>query len=151
MLGHTLSGQTLICRVSSRLCAIPLEAAVKTLRPLPAQPVAGAPEFVRGLALIRGAAVPVVDLGRLLGGTATSAGRFVTVRLGADRRVALAVDEVVGVRTLAPDSVAELPPLVHAAAGDAVEAGILDAELLLVLRQTLLVSLDALPGLEARS
>lgn len=38
------------------------------MRPLPVAAVAGAPDFVAGVAIIRGDAVPVVDAARLLTG-----------------------------------------------------------------------------------
>ncbi|HZE91839.1 MAG TPA: chemotaxis protein CheW, partial [Rhizobacter sp.] len=70
---------SVICRVQGRLCALPLSHVVETMRPLPTETIAGAPDFVCGLAVIRGAPVPVVDLARLLGATDTQARRFVTV------------------------------------------------------------------------
>jgi purine-binding chemotaxis protein CheW len=150
---HRSADLSLICRVEARLCALPLSHVKETLRPLPVQPVAGAPPFVQGLAVIRGAPVPVVDAARLLGPALTGAGpgqdaaaapdakaapgsaRFVTVAAG-DRDVALAVSGVLGVRTVPAASLQALPPLLHeAAAAEAVAAiGRLDEQLLLVLR-----------------
>jgi purine-binding chemotaxis protein CheW len=81
--------------------------------------------------------VPVVDAGRLLGGAASTATRYVTVRAGA-RTVAVAVDEVVGVTAL-PEG-AELPPLIGAVSADAVaHLGAVDADLLVVLESSRLV------------
>src|SRR5688572_15607941 len=57
----------LICRVSTRVCALPLDAVVETMRPLVVEPVAGAPGFVSGLSIVRGEPIPVVDAARLLG------------------------------------------------------------------------------------
>ena len=133
-------------RVRGRLCALPLEHVVETMRPQPVSSVAEPPPCVAGVAVIRSAAVPVVDVGRLLDpsarvepGSAQRALRFVTVRTG-DRTVALAVDEVVGIRTLTTDALRDLPPLLREAGSDAVAAiGTLDAELLLVLRAARLV------------
>ena len=140
---------SLICRVQTRLCALPLEHVVETLRPLPVEPVAGAPPFVLGLAVIRGAPLPVVDSARLLGADDARAGRFVTVNAG-NRRVALAVDCVLGVRAVAPESLHALPPLLHQADTDVIAAiGLLDAELLLVLRSARLLPDQAvLPATE---
>jgi purine-binding chemotaxis protein CheW len=60
--------------------------------------------------------------------------RFATVRLG-DRTLALAVDAVVGVRSLDAVQLQQLPPLLRAASCDVVEAiGTLDEQLLVVLR-----------------
>src|ERR1700730_16243911 len=140
---------SLICRVQTRLCALPLEHVVETLRPLPVEPVAGGPPFVLGLAVIRGAPLPVVDSARLLGADDARAGRFVTVNAG-NRRVALAVDCVLGVRAVAPESLHALPPLLHQADTDVIAAiGLLDAELLLVLRSARLLPDQAvLPATE---
>src|ERR1039458_3558579 len=89
----------LLCRVHGRRCALPLEHVVETMRPLPIGPLAGAPPGVSGLAVIRGAPVPVVDLSRLfssdVGYIEVAPTRFVTVRVG-QRVVALAVDRVEG-------------------------------------------------------
>ena len=131
---------SLLCRLQTRLCALPLALVVENMRPLPVEPVSGMPDFVRGLAIIRGAPVPVVDARRLLGGdTETPATRFVTLRLG-ERRVALAVDAVVGVLSLPAASVQALPPILRDAATDVVAAiGLLDAQLVMVLRSARLV------------
>ena len=134
------------------MCALPLGHVVETLRPLPVEPLAGAPAFVQGLCVIRGVPRPVVDAARLLGAQAPgalppdrSAARFVTVWAGA-RQVALAVDAVLGVRTVPPDSLQALPPLLHEAGAEAVAAvGRLDAELLLVLRSSRLLPEEGLP------
>jgi purine-binding chemotaxis protein CheW len=129
----------LLCRVSSHLIGVPIEQVVETMRPLPAERLSGAPDFVRGVSVIRGVAVPVVDVGRLVGGEASRAGRFVTVR-AAQRTVALAVDRVDGVCALPPESFQALPPLLGSSRAEIVEAiGRLDRELLLVLRGAHLV------------
>ena len=97
----------LIVDTGDRQCALPLEHAIETMRALPVETLAGAPAFLRGLAVIRGAPTPVVDLGLLLGDAGqTRCERFVTVRSG-ERTVALAVAGVVGVRDV--ESQAELP------------------------------------------
>src|ERR1700733_14675484 len=97
---------SLLFRVRARLCALPLAHVVETMRPLPVEAMAGAPRCVRGLAIIRGAPIPVVDVAELLGegsvqtdtGTRSQpAARFVAVKV-ADRGIALAVDGVLGVR-----------------------------------------------------
>ncbi len=133
------SGRWLLCRALRHLCAMPIENAVEIMRPLPTEPLAGAPPFVLGLAIVRGRPLPVVDMGHLLGGQESHPGRFVTVRIG-ERQVALALDGVLGVHTITSESLYELPPLLRDAGWDAVDAiGSLDAELLLILRHSCIV------------
>lgn len=127
----------LLCRVHRMLCAIPLREVIETLRPLPIEPLSGAPSYVCGLSILRGAPVPVVDLGLLLGVEQVRATRLVALRAGA-RSVAVAVSAVLGVHALPGD--AALPPLLRDAAGGAVQGlGSLDRELLLVLEGARLV------------
>ncbi len=127
-------GLALLCRVHAYWCALPLRHVVETMRPLPTSPIAGAPSFVAGVAIIRGAPVPVVALSRLLGATGAEPRRFVCVRT--ERGVvALAVDDVRGVRSLAGQSLRALPSLLQHAEPHMVTAvGTLDAELLLVIQ-----------------
>jgi len=141
----------LIVTVGSCACAIPLHHVAETMRPLPIEPVAGTPGFVRGVSVIRGAPTPVVDLRALLesGETSAAYGRFVTMKLG-ERRVAIAVDGVVGVRTLDSTEIGELPPLLGDAAAELIEAiGTRDAQLLLVLRAARIVPDDVWTTLAA--
>jgi purine-binding chemotaxis protein CheW len=147
---HAPHHLSLLFRVHGRLCALPLEHVVETMRPLPMDAVAGAPACVAGVSIIRGAAIPVVDVARLLTpsddsgriGPPVGSARFVTVRV-TDRTVALAVDVVVGVRRLPPGALHALPLLLRDAGSDAVATiGTLDAELLLVLRAARLVPSD---------
>src|SRR5687768_15491190 len=130
---------SLICRVLNRVCALPLQHVVETMRPLPVEPLAGIARPVKGVSIIRGAAVPVVDLGWVLAAEDSHPTRFVTVNADG-RRVALAVDAVVGVRAIPAGSLHALAPLLRDASSDAIAAiGTLDAELLLVLRSGRLV------------
>jgi purine-binding chemotaxis protein CheW len=140
---------TLITRVGGCRCALPLAHVVETMRRGAVEPIAGAPTAVLGIATIRGEAVPVVDLGRLLGVEGAVGGRLVTVDTGG-RRVALAVDGVDGVRDLADDATGQLPPLLREAAAEVVAAvGRLDGDLLLVLRGARLVPEALWPALAA--
>jgi purine-binding chemotaxis protein CheW len=130
--------QVLVVLARTHRCALPLEHVVETMRPLPIQAVANTASAVLGVSIIRGQPLPVVDLGALLadsgvrGGARTST-RFVTVRLGA-RHAAFAVEGVVGVRTLQPNTLHELPPLLRRIESDTVGAlGVLDRELVAVL------------------
>lgn len=120
------------------------------MRPLPVTPLARSPAFVRGLSVIRGGPVPVVDLGALLGGSdPEKATRFVTLRLDG-RCVALAVDGVLGVQDLT-GTLSSLPPLLADASAEAVSAlGVLDAELVFVLEAARLVPDSVWQALEAR-
>ena len=134
----------LLCRAGTRLCGLPSQHVLETLRPLPVQPLAGAPEHVLGLVLIRGIAQPVVDLARLLGEEQAQITRYVTIALNG-RRVALAVGQVLGIRALARDALQALPPLLRQAGQETIAAlGSLDAELLLVLDGARLVPPDTL-------
>lgn len=141
----------LIVTVGARACAIPLRHVAETMRPLPVEPVAATPGFVRGVAVIRGAPTPVIDLGALLeGGEGGAAhGRFVTLKLG-ERRVALGVDGVVGSRNLEQDQLGELPAMLRDVTADVVEAiGARDAQLLVVLRAARLVPEEVWSSLAA--
>jgi purine-binding chemotaxis protein CheW len=129
-LDSVASLRVLVMRAGSRVCALPSQHVVETMRPLGVTALAGAPPSVLGVALIRGAPTPVVDVGVLLGATDARPGRFVTIRVG-ERIIALAVTSVVGLRLHDRDS---LPPLAQHALGGALEALTrLDAELVLVL------------------
>lgn len=77
--------------------------------------------------------MPVVAATKLLGVEDTPPGRYVTVKSGERRVIALAVDSVHGVMRIPGSSLDDLPPLLNEAT---VVSAIsrLDAELLLVLR-----------------
>lgn len=142
---------SLICRVQTRLCALALQHVIETLRPLPVEPLAGAPRFVRGLTMLRGMPTPVLDAARLLGDHDAQAQRYVVLTTG-EHRIALAVGNVLGVRAVPADHLQTLPPLLQEAAADIVVAiGRLDAELLFVLSAARLLPDDlwAAPAPEA--
>ncbi len=123
------------------------------MRPLATSPVAGAPGFVSGVAIIRGAPVPVIDAGALLGrdGGGARAGRLVTVRIG-PRQIALAVDAVLGVRELPDADLAELPSLLSdARAGGVASLGALDEGLVVFLEGARLVPESAWAAIDAAS
>jgi purine-binding chemotaxis protein CheW len=134
--GNAPNGQDiwLLCGAGSFLYALPLAHVVEVMPVLRIEPVTGAPPCVRGLSIIRGTPTPVVDLALLFGGPAGPSQRLVTVKTGT-RIIALAVDRVLGVRSIQADGVSEpLPPLLREVASDVVSAiGRLDAELLLFL------------------
>lgn len=132
---------TLVVGAGSSLCGIPLSFVVETMRRQPLTPIANAPPFVSGLSVIRGQSTPVVDLGALIhGGNLEPRRMLVTLRVQ-QRLVALAVDRVLGVHQLEPETVGDLPPLLHASRSEAIEAiGVLDRELLIVLGAARIVS-----------
>lgn len=103
------------------------------MRPLPIRSFSNMPAFVCGASIIRGEAVPVVDLAGLLGAPEARIGRFVVVRVD-QRKVALAVETVVGVQELDDACLASVPPLLQAAHPELVSAlGTADDRLLVVL------------------
>jgi len=132
----------LVCRVRSWFCALPVAQVEETMRPLPVEPLAAAPAFVRGLSIIRGLPTPVVDAGALLGALDDARpSRLVVLRLqDRDRRVALAVEGVLGVRAIPTASLNQLPPLLRDASRDVVSAvGALDDAFLMALHAGRLV------------
>jgi purine-binding chemotaxis protein CheW len=122
----------LVVRAAQQLLAVPLQHVSEVMRPLAVQPVSGVPAYVRGVAILRGMACPVVDLGLLLSGTAPApAGRFVALALGG-HAVCLAVEEVE--RVAAIEGAGVLPPLLGHLKPDVRAAlSTLDGELLTVL------------------
>jgi len=139
-------GLSLICRLRTCLCALPLEDIVETLRPLPIEPVSGAPGYVLGLSIIRGVPLPVVDVSQLLSGRTSTPVRLVVVKTG-ERRVAMAVDNVVGIRQIPADQLRDLPPLLRDAGAAVVSAvGTLDAELFMVLSGSRIIPEGFLDG-----
>lgn len=138
----------LLCRAGRNLCAIPLAHVIEIMRPLPIEAVAGAPRYVLGLCIIRGAAVPVIDTGLLIGAQATRSERLVTIRTG-DRTTALAAESVLGIAAIRPETFNELPPLLREAAHETIAAlGTLDAELLFLLRTARIVPAELLDRLD---
>jgi purine-binding chemotaxis protein CheW len=130
---------SLLCRIGDRLLAVPLVNVVETMRPLPVESFPGTSRFVLGVSTVRGAVVPVLDVGGLTGGHAGSPGRFVTIGFDG-RTVVLAVDAVIGVQSLHGAGLHDLPPLLDSVDGEMFAAiGTLDAELLVVLDTALLV------------
>jgi purine-binding chemotaxis protein CheW len=133
----------LLLRARKRLCALPLNEVSLTLRPLPIQAVMGGPPYVQGVSIIGGEAIPVVDLGCLLGESSPPAtGRFVVVRAGPTRKVALAVEQIVAVTDLESANLGELPPLLSGAAQSTRSLAVADRELLVVLEAARLLPED---------
>jgi purine-binding chemotaxis protein CheW len=147
--GDAAGALWLLCRAGATLAALQIEDVVETMRVLPHARVEGAPPYILGLSIVRGLPAPVVDVGRILNGVPSRAGRLVTVKR-AERIVALAVDEVVGITAFAADTFGRLPPLLRDAATEAIAGvGAADAELLVFLRTGRLVPEDVLADLTA--
>jgi len=144
----------LVSRAGGKQLALPLADVIEVMRPLPISKLEGAPEFVLGVAVVRGGPVPVIDAGALVGeapGTRTTRtiSRLVTVRVGA-RRAALAVEALLGVHALDASELKAVPPLLRGVGAGVAEAmGALDDELLLVLRAARLVPAEVWRALEA--
>jgi purine-binding chemotaxis protein CheW len=141
--GHDLDiSQVLVVMVGARACAIPLHHVAETMRPLPIEPFVGTLGFVCGVSVIYGVPTPVVDLKALLENSANTQnfGRFVVLKLD-DRRVAIGVDSVIGLKNLNSAQLGELPPLLRDVTTDLIESfGTLDAQLLLVLHAARIVT-----------
>jgi len=141
----------LLCRAGSVLCALPIEQVLEIMRLLPIEPMAGAPKYVRGLSIVRGAPVPVVDLGVVIGDRTIESTRLITVRV-ATRTIALAVEAVLGITAVASSAFGQLPPLLRDAASDTVTAiGALDSELIVFLRAARLVPDDVFARVHAEA
>ena len=143
----------LACRVGTKICGLPFDRVIETMRPLPTEPLAQMAGFVSGVALIRGRPTPVVDARKLLGSDGEPPPeRYVTLSVGdaaAPRVAALAVDAVLGVRDVATETLESLPGLLRDERSEAVAAlGTLDAELLLVLEGARLLPEAIWQGLE---
>ncbi len=135
------ASSALIVRVAGAICAIPLTEVVETMRPLPIEPLTNTPDFILGMARIRGAAVPVVLLSGLFQGDqcCNDSTRFVTLRVG-QRSVALAVQGVIGVADLSEQVFGDLPPLLKTVRTELIQRlGTLDAEFLVMLDTARLV------------
>lgn len=129
----------LLCRAGACLFAVGLEHVIEIMRVLPIELVAGAPRYVRGLCIIRGAPAPVIDPGILVSDQAIEPTRLIAIRTGA-RVAALAADSVLGVRISEAETLNQLPPLLRDAATETVAAiGTLDAELLFFLHAARIV------------
>ncbi|MBI4471692.1 MAG: chemotaxis protein CheW [Acidobacteria bacterium] len=129
----------LVCRLKDRLCSLPIVHVVETMRTMPVQKMAQSPAFVIGVSLIRGEVTPVVDVASLLGAPESQHDRIVTVNAGG-RRVALAVDSVLGVFEISTATISSLPPLLRNTTGDAVSTlSTLDHQLLHILNSARIV------------
>jgi purine-binding chemotaxis protein CheW len=150
-IGTNEAGRTpwLLCRTAAVLYALPLERVIEIMRLLPVEQIGVAPKYIRGLSVIRGAPVPVVDLGLIVGDHVSHCTRLIAVR-AAKRTIALAVEAVIGVTAIAADAFGQLPPLLRDAAVDTVSAiGASDTELIVFLHAARLVPEAVLASLSA--
>ena len=140
----------LVCRNGAVLYAVPLRSVVETMRPQPVVALEGLPAFLLGVATIRGAPVPVVDLACMTGSSGQRLSkRFVTLDLNG-RCVAIAVDDVLGVRQIQASMLGALPPLLSDLDEGAVSSvATLDDGLLLVLHAARLLTDAAWAAIEA--
>ena len=128
-----------LCRIGSCIGALAVKDVRETMRALPIEPLSGAPPFVLGLAIVRGTPTPVIDAGGLLGSSASSAARFISLKLEVGAAV-LAVDAVLDIRPLPKGLLMDTPPLLGEADPRVVSViGALDAKLLVVLEAARLV------------
>lgn len=143
--------RVLLVRARGSVYALSLETVIETMRPLPAELIPGMPPYLRGLAVVRGEAVPVVDLAVLLDGPKTDrVGRFILVRAGR-RKVVIAVEAVLGVFGLDRSIQQGLPPLLQDANAELMASvGVRDQQLLLLLQPARLVPEEAWREFESR-
>jgi purine-binding chemotaxis protein CheW len=146
----TAAVQCLLCQVDTSYLALPISHVIEVSRPLPLTRVVDAPEWIAGVAVMRGMVTPVIDARRLLGsppaGGDDRASRWVALRVDR-RRVALSVDAVLRAGALPEADRTEITPLV--ASSPLFSAlGTLDAKLLLVFSGARLLAQDAASAVE---
>jgi purine-binding chemotaxis protein CheW len=141
----------LVFRAGASDCAIPASDVAETMRPLRIDSLAGTPEYVLGISIVRGRPIPVIDAGFLLGvGGRSAVGRFVVIRAG-ERVFALGVSAVVGVVSAARHRLHALPPILGEGPSDLVASiGRRDSELLVVLRGARIVPDAVWTAVDAR-
>jgi purine-binding chemotaxis protein CheW len=151
----------LLCQVGEVYLALPLEHVIEVTRPLVLQRLPEAPEWLLGVAIMRGEVTPILDTPRLITSdrattdssnlAAGNSARWVALRVEG-RRVALTVDAVLATRVLSDELHADVPPLVASSTLLGALAA-LDRRLLIVLETARLLpaaSLDEM-GLHAGS
>lgn len=139
----SLASSHLLIRSGQRRCVLPLAAVVEIARPRPLASLGELPPFVLGLLQLRGEAVPVVDLRLLLGDPLVQGPAMLVCLRLLKRRIALAVDQVLGLVAVPLAVQAGLPPLLEAGS-PAVEAlAIADFGLVLMLRSASLFPLES--------
>lgn len=138
----------LLCRAGSRAFALPISEIVEASRALPIEQLVDAPPLVRGLCIIRGAPVVVLDTGVLFGDRALDYQRIVTVRVG-HRTIGFLAESVIGIRTIPADALPQLPALLSEI--ETISAITrLDDELVFLLRAARAVPEDFLASIDKR-
>ena len=130
----------LLCRTGLHRFALPMSDVIETMRMLPVEAIADAPRLVRGVCVIRGAPVAVVDSALLFDDQPADYERLITVRTG-KRTIAFAAEAVLGIQALPPSTMEQSHPLFRDI--DAIAAIVaLDEELVFFLRTALVVPDD---------
>ena len=110
--------QLLTFTVAGQPYAVESRTVVEVLPLVPARPIPGAPDYVRGVFVCRGSLLPLIDLGRRLAGrpprerlsTRVIVVEFVPPAGGSPVRMGLVAEDVIAIRA-AEDAEAELPAL----------------------------------------
>lgn len=132
----------LFVTVADVRAAVPATLVRGVVRPPPSRRLGSAPAWCPGLAVFRGALVPVVELSTLLFGAPSEARRLVVLELPAEkgcsepRRLGLLVREVHGLGRL--EAALELPSILNVS--DALTRASLDETLTIALEPTRLLS-----------
>ncbi|MDH3211700.1 MAG: chemotaxis protein CheW [Myxococcales bacterium] len=132
------AGRTLGCfEVAGRVYGVDVALVREVVRWQPATPLPGAPPLIDGVVDLRGAVIPVVDLGRALGGPAidaTSRARIAVTEIG-DRIVGLAVEAAIEVVSVTASDWSGAPTLADGTSCSLTEAVVRrpDAEPIVVL------------------
>jgi purine-binding chemotaxis protein CheW len=105
-----ISETFLVVQAGGLRCALPVSLVREIMRPLPVRSAAGLGPAVRGVSVIRGTAMPVVSLSRLLGQPEAEDRRFVVLRTPG-RDCALSVEQVHALTTVKTDEWQAMPRL----------------------------------------
>lgn len=142
---------TLLFRIGGWIGALPVGHVGEILRPLPLERVHGLPKFVLGLSVVRGLAVPVVDVSLLLRECdLKDSHRWVVVR-AEHRRLVLAVETVLGLRRINLGALEGMPLLLERTRPEYLESmGTLDSQIVVVLRTARILSEEAWQALSTQ-
>jgi purine-binding chemotaxis protein CheW len=133
----------LIVQAGALRCALPLSEVREIMRPLPLKKVSGLASGVLGIAVIRGAALPVLSLGRLLRQGEEVENRLVVMRTPG-RDCALLVGSVHGISDVDASAWEQMPKLLaRVDFADQIQAE--DAELMVSLSMARLLAELPLP------